>query len=110
MTISKDLFLEILSMDSYNRGYGAGIVLPDEEGTMIGSASINVASDQINSMSAEAQAASSYAIAYDVNSDGPTGLENTIVISYRRTDTPCPKAAPAYLSANQRMRPRPRCR
>jgi hypothetical protein len=25
MTISKDLFLAILSLDSYNRGYGAGI-------------------------------------------------------------------------------------
>ena len=25
MTISKDLFLAILSMDSYNRGYGEGI-------------------------------------------------------------------------------------
>jgi len=25
MTISKDLFLAILSMDVYNRGYGAGL-------------------------------------------------------------------------------------
>ncbi len=25
MSISKDLFLAILSMDAYNRGYGAGI-------------------------------------------------------------------------------------
>lgn len=25
MTISKDLFLAILSMDAYNRGYGAGL-------------------------------------------------------------------------------------
>ncbi len=25
MTLSKDLFLAILSMDSYNRGYGQGI-------------------------------------------------------------------------------------
>ena len=26
-TISKDLFLSILAMDAYNRGYGAGIAL-----------------------------------------------------------------------------------
>ena len=25
MTISKDLFLAILSMDAYNRGYGTGL-------------------------------------------------------------------------------------
>jgi len=25
MTVSKDLFLAILSMDAYNRGYGAGL-------------------------------------------------------------------------------------
>ena len=25
MSISKDLFLAILSMDAYNRGYGAGV-------------------------------------------------------------------------------------
>lgn len=25
MTMSRDLFLAILSMDSYNRGYGAGV-------------------------------------------------------------------------------------
>ena len=81
MTISQDLFLAILSMDSYNRGYGAGIVLPDEEGTMIGSASINVASDQINSMSAEAQAAGFYAIAYDVKASGVEGIgSDTTVI------------------------------
>ncbi len=32
MTISKELFLAILSMDAYNRGYGAGI--SDGEGAM----------------------------------------------------------------------------
>jgi hypothetical protein len=30
MTISKDLFLAILSMDAYNRGYGAGIADGDD--------------------------------------------------------------------------------
>lgn len=88
MTISKDLFLAILSMDSYNQGYGRGI----EHGkTQIGAATFR--GDDVSS---EAKAASFYAIAYDVNSDGPTGLENKIVISYRGTDTPCPKAAPAF--------------
>jgi hypothetical protein len=39
MTISnKDLFMAILSMDSYNRGYGAGITLPDSP--KIGNATI----------------------------------------------------------------------
>ena len=39
MTISKDLFLSILSMDAYNRGYNPGIEgLSDAPGTRIGNA------------------------------------------------------------------------
>ena len=41
MTISKDLFLSILSMDAYNRGYNSGIDdLSDAPGTQIGNATI----------------------------------------------------------------------
>ena len=37
--MSRDLFLAILSMDSYNRGYGPGIKLRPDSG-MLGSATI----------------------------------------------------------------------
>ena len=86
MTISKDLFLAILSMDSYNRGYGAGIELPDAVDTQIGGAKIKKTSEQIAEMSAEAQSAGFYAIAYDVDGSGPSGLAGKTVISYRGAD------------------------
>ena len=70
MTISKDLFLAILAMDSYNQGYGKGL---DHGKTQIGSAS--VAKEDV---SAEAKAAGFYAVAYDT--------EYGTVISYRGTD------------------------
>ena len=38
--MSRDLFLAILSMDSYNRGYGPGIKLRPDSG-MLGSATID---------------------------------------------------------------------
>jgi hypothetical protein len=39
MAISRDLFLSILALDSYNRGYGAGISnLSDTDGTRLGTA------------------------------------------------------------------------
>ena len=86
MTISKDLFLAILSMDSYNRGYGAGIELSDVAGTQIGGVKISITSEQIAEMNAEAQAAGFYAIAYDVDGSGPSELAGKTVISYRGTD------------------------
>ena len=45
MTISHDLFTALLAMDSYNRGYNAGVNLG--EGTALGSASIITASDEV---------------------------------------------------------------
>ncbi len=76
MTISdKDLFLAILSMDSYNRGYGAGITLP--ETSVIGNAVILDTPSSIDQDSWVA--AGFYAAAYDTNSWGT-------VISYRGTD------------------------
>jgi hypothetical protein len=72
MAISDNLFLAILSMDSYNRGYNAAIKL---SGSEIGAATIGIADN-----SSAAQAASFFAQAYTWN--GKT------VISYRGTDQP----------------------
>lgn len=85
MTISKDLFLAILSMDAYNRGYDAGINdagqgdldgLGDANGTKIGTATITRASDS-DPNSAEV-AASFYALSYNT--------QYGQVISYRGTN------------------------
>lgn len=78
MSLSKDLYLAILSMDAYNREYGAGINLGP--GTSVGAATIQdrqlfgIGSEQY----AAWQAAGFYAVAYDT----PYGT----VISYRGTD------------------------
>ena len=65
MAISKDLFLALLSMDAYNRGYGQGIEgLPNAIGSLVGDASI--IQDDI---SAEAKAAGFYAVAYKTTKD-----------------------------------------
>jgi hypothetical protein len=70
MTISNDLFMAILAMDSYNRGYNPGLNIV---GNQIGNASIGLAKgDQ------EAVAASFFAQAYTWNTK--------TVISYRGTD------------------------
>lgn len=95
MTISPELFMAILSMDSYNRGYNPGISdgehvendvdlgLGDAVDTLVGNARIisRVSSDP----DGEAQAAGFYAVAYDWNGE--------TVISYRGTDNPNPLAA-----------------
>lgn len=78
MTISKDLFLAILSMDSYNQGYGEGL---KHGKTQIGSATFKV-----DDTSDAAQAAGFYAIAHDVKASGVEGIDSdTKVISYRGT-------------------------
>ena len=87
MPISKDLFLAILSMDAYNRGYGAGLAdagADDPDGLgesgLIGKTRILARPDSIDY---EAwKAAGFYAIAYEVH--GVDGIANgTTVISYR---------------------------
>ncbi|WP_284166135.1 hypothetical protein [Frigidibacter sp. SD6-1] len=88
MTVSeKDLLLAILSMDAYNRGYGAGIgdgVNVDAKGNDIdglGQIGSTVGSARVinDDVSEAAQAAGFYAVAYDT----PYGT----VISYRGTDS-----------------------
>lgn len=84
MSISKELFLAILSMDAYNRGYGAGIADGGEDdvdglgrvGSHIGTAT--VVSDN---NSTDAQTAGFYAVAYDDPTYGK-------IISYRGKDNP----------------------
>ena len=88
MAISKELFLAILSLDSYSRGYGAAI--DDgagnddglgEAGHGIGSASIKDVDIPNGSIDA-----GFYAVAYTVGS-GVEGIDSgTTVISYRGTD------------------------
>jgi hypothetical protein len=82
MTISNDLFLSILSLDSYNHGYGAGIEGLGGEHTQIGTATIKKSSSQLLDAGADV-AAGFYAISYTWN--------GTTVISYRGTDNPAPE-------------------
>ena len=83
--MNRDLFLAILAMDSYNRGYGQGInnlpVLLNV--TRIGNAIITRQSDIL--ANSDGVNAGFYAIAYDVSGAGVSGLTGT-VISYRGTD------------------------
>jgi hypothetical protein len=86
MSISQELFYAILSLDSYNRGYGAGLSNggagdPDGlgEAGFIGDVRILARPNGVDY--AAWQAASFYAVAYE----DPSG---NIVISYRGTDDP----------------------
>lgn len=84
MTISPELFMAIFSMDSYNRGYDAGISGLSENGG-IGNATITTTlSDVSETFEADAEAAGFYAVAYQWNGE--------TVISYRGTDNPNPLA------------------
>ena len=74
MTVSKDLFLSILSMDAYYRGYAPGIDYLGGFGTSIGSATIRA-----DNLPSGSQLAGFYAIAYDDPTYGT-------IISYRGTD------------------------
>ena len=87
MTISKDLMLSILSLDAYNRGYGAGIGGLSETG-QIGSATLKTR-DEIGVTATEYtawQAAGFYAVSYEIG-EGVEGIDaGTTVISYRGTN------------------------
>lgn len=83
MTVSRDLFLAILSMDSYNRGYGVGVRRLPVSGA-IGNASI--LTDASSELDANAVlSAGFYALAYDMT--GVAGFASgERVISYRGSD------------------------
>ncbi|NFV79475.1 Mbeg1-like protein [Magnetospirillum aberrantis] len=80
MPVSKDLFLSILSMDAYNRDYGAGIDGLGGEGAQIGTATLLKDSGILVDENGIRRDKSSgfYAIAYDT--------AYGMVISYRGTD------------------------
>jgi hypothetical protein len=81
MTTSKDLLLAILAMDSYNRGYGQGIVGLDDPNAKIGTATFLT---QSNIIATSAEVASGfYASAYTLN-------DSTTVIAYRGTNADNP--------------------
>ena len=90
MTISKDLLLAILSLDSYSRGYGAAV--DDGEGTDdgLGKSSVGNTTYKIDSTTKlgldNTKAAGFYAVSYTVG-EGVDGIaDGTTVISYRGTD------------------------
>ncbi|MBP6362632.1 MAG: hypothetical protein KA233_00420 [Novosphingobium sp.] len=81
--MNREVFLSILAMDSYNRGYGVGVKMP-VGATHIGLAEILPDSEQRPSITG-GQTAGFYAIAYDMTGvAGFTAGER--VISYRGTD------------------------
>lgn len=91
MPISKELFLAILSMDAYNRGYGAWI--SDGQGLLDGNrndidglgeagSAIGISIVQNVPLPVGSQTAGFYAVAYTVN--GVEGIDNgTTVVSCR---------------------------
>jgi len=84
--MDRDLFLAILAMDSYNRGYGGGVSgLP--VGGSIGNATISFDSSVLkdeNNVRLDIPAGF-YAIAYDVSQVAGFGAADT-VIAYRGTE------------------------
>lgn len=62
--MSRELFLAILALDAYNRGYGAGIKMPAGP-TYLGLAEILPDSEQCPSVTG-GEAAGFYAIAYEL--------------------------------------------
>ncbi len=81
MTISRELMLAILSMDSYNRGYGVGLNFRQPSSQISGASTITFP----DSVSAGWQAAGFYALAYDMTgvADFAAGER---VIAYRGSD------------------------
>ncbi len=92
MPITKDLLLAILSMDSYNRGYGAGISgLSDAVDTQVGTAKVSKRLQNVSdTFEPEAKAAGFYAISYKLDAAVGEGADrlakDTTIISYRGTD------------------------
>ena len=95
MTISKDLLLAILSLDSYNRGYHAGISddgPDDKDGLGVANAKIGTATVFSDNGLEDAKAAGFYAISYKID-DGSKidGLNTNVergdtITAYRGTN------------------------
>jgi len=87
MTISQDLFMAILSMDSYNRGYDAGIMLEDNS---IGYAAVEARDSYVDDATYQnCQESGFYAVAYQWNGE--------TVISHRGTDNANPRPWDPFL-------------
>jgi hypothetical protein len=84
MTLNRDLFLAILSMDSYNRGYGFGVGRLSETGSLGRAILLAATSEQQQGW----QSAGFYALAYDMTgmADGGQFADGERVISYRGSD------------------------
>jgi len=85
--MNRDLFLSLLALDSYNRGYEAGLIL--DPSAMIGTATIGEDAETLLTPGS-AQTASFYAIAYNWNGE--------TIISYRGTDNLLVDAVTGYLT------------
>ncbi|MGH9875698.1 MAG: hypothetical protein ACRD9S_24845, partial [Pyrinomonadaceae bacterium] len=88
--MNRDLFLAVLAMDSYNRGYNSGIddLSNDNVGTQLGSAVIIGNADD---PAGTARAASFYAVAYQWHGE--------TIISFRGTDDTSFNFSPTDISA-----------
>jgi hypothetical protein len=97
MPISSELFLAILAMDSYNRGYNAGLGGPVDglgKTGKIGNATIGQTSEILLDASGQRQDitasffAQSYTLtgSYASRSGGPSLIAGEKIISYRGTD------------------------
>src|SRR6056297_2682870 len=83
MTISKDLFLAILAMDSYNRGYAPGI---EVDGDKIGFASIGKDSSSLAGPVDIAEDNGFYAISYSMDQSEHGIASGSQILSFRGTD------------------------
>ena len=84
MTMTRDLFLAIMSMDSYNRGYGVGIKGLNESGRL-GNATIREFGENEQD---GWQKAGFYALAYDMTgmANGGAFADGETVIAFRGTN------------------------
>ena len=95
--MNRDVFMSLVALDAYNRGYGQRVLLQNggnlngqnETGRLIGNARVTTQSTVLEG--SDARGAGFYAIAYDWN--GKT------VISYRGTNFPSSFSDPAQVAA-----------
>jgi Lipase (class 3) len=80
--VNRDVFLSILAMDSYNRGYGPGVKSLSVEANVTKLGNATIKTDSVIELGSNAQSAGFYAIAYNWSHDG---IDETVV-SFRGTD------------------------